>query len=275
MTYDPLRRSLRDAAAVEPRGDGDYSVELSDLYSVMGRPHGGYLQCVVAAGALAEASAQGATHVHATAVSTNFVAAPRTGSSDLRAEVRRVGRGASFVHVALSQDGHLTSESLVTLGTLSDEPARYQGGAPPDVATLSACRPSDGRGEPNIMRVLDLRLDPAYASWRQGEVVGLGDVRGWLRLDDAEATWDAWNVHFAADALPPATFPLGSTGWVPTLQLTSYVRRIPVGEWLIGHQWCEVVADGTVDERCELFDVEGALVASSSQLAMVRFGAGA
>jgi acyl-CoA thioesterase len=78
----------------------------------------------------------------------------------------------------------------------------------------------------------------------------------------------------ASDAMPPATFPLGSSGWVPTLQLTTYVRRVPRSEWLRARQWCVVVADGLVDERCELFDDRDELVASSSQLAMVRFPGG-
>ena len=98
-----------------------------------------------------------------------------------------------------------------------------------------------------------------------------GEVKGWLRLDDGGGPWDAWSLLLASDAMVPGTFPLGSSGWVPTLQLTSYVRRIPTSEWLRARQWCIVIADGLVDERCELFDDRGELVASSSQIAMVRF----
>jgi acyl-CoA thioesterase len=58
---------------------------------------------------------------------------------------------------------------------------------------------------------------------------------------------------------------------VPTLQLTSYVHQIPVGEWLRARQWCVVITDGVVEERCEIFDARDQLVATSSQLAMVRF----
>ena len=79
---------------------------------------------------------------------------------------------------------------------------------------------------------------------------------------------------FAGDALPPATLPLGSSGWVPTVQLTSYVRRVPKSEWLRGRRLAVVIADGLVDERCELFDETGQMVASSSQLAMVRLPGG-
>lgn len=268
-------RSLRTATGVEPLAPGRYSAQLSPFYSVLDRAHGGYLQCVMASGALAAASDEGATHLHATAVTTSFMAAPETGSVELITDVRRVGRGVSFVHVMMTQKGLVTCESLVTLGVLrEDSTARYMGTPPPTMASLGECRQSTGSDEVNIMRVVDLRLDPTSAGWWSGEYSDRGEVRGWMRFDDGGGPWDALSLHFACDAMPPATFPLGSSGWVPTLQLTSYVRRIPTGEWLRARQWCTVVADGTFDERCDLFDERGELVASSSQLAMVRFPSG-
>ena len=42
-------------------------------------------------------------------------------------------------------------------------------------------------------------------------LVAQAEIRAWLRLADGEASWDAWNILFAADALPPATLPLGSS----------------------------------------------------------------
>ncbi len=108
-----------------------------------------------------------------------------------------------------------------------------------------------------------------------GEVSERAEIKGWLRLDDGESSWDAWSVLFASDALPPATFPLGSSGWVPTLQLTSYVHQVPRSEWLRARQWAVIVAEGLVDERLDLFDDTGTLVASSQQIAMVRFPEGA
>ena len=268
-------RALRDAAAVEPLGGGRYGVEISSYYTIMGgRPNGGYLQCVMANGALAAAAEMGSTHLHATSVSTNFVNAPLPGPAIVRADVRRVGRGVSFVHVVLEQEGVVTTESLVTVGTLHDSEARYMDAPVPEIADLAQCRQSTTSDEINITRVLDLRLDPSCTGWWSGESSESGDLRGWLRLNDGDAAWDAWSLLFASDAMPPATFALGSSGWVPTLQLTTYVRRIPIGEWLRARQWCVVIADGTVDERCELYDDSGQLVASSSQIAMVRFPGG-
>ena len=265
-------RSLRDAAAVDPLGPGRYAGEISDDYTVVGHPNGGYLQCLLANAALAAASDEGAAHVHTTAITTNYVIAPNVGPVELRTVVRRVGRSVSFVHVELVQDAIVTSESLVTLGALAgDATVRYRHPKVPELAPIDECVRRTAAEEIKLMGVVDLRLDPSCATWLDGERSDLAEVKGWLRLDDGVGVWDAWTLLFASDGLPPATFPLGSSGWVPTLQLTSYVHQVPVGEWLRARQWCVVITDGVVEERCELFDARDQLVATSSQLAMVRF----
>jgi acyl-CoA thioesterase len=221
---------------------------------------------------LAAASDDGSTHLHATAVAANYSSAPVIGPAQLITEVRRVGRGVSFVHVTLVQGDRVETEAVVTLGTLRDSASRYMDAHVPEVAPLEECVSLEA-SEESIHQILDLRLDPSCTGFMTGTTSNDGQVTGWMRLNDGDASWDPWSLLFAADAMPPATFPLGSSGWVPTLQMTTYVRRIPVGEWLRARQWCVVVADDLVDERCDLFDERGELVASSSQLAMVRFRA--
>ena len=275
MSDTPHARALRDAASVEPVAPGRFRAELSEYYTIVGHPNGGYLQTVMASGALAAAAEAGATHVHATAVTTNYMGGPAVGTAELRTDVRRVGRGVSFVHVTLLQDDVVTTESLVTLGSLRDDAVAHYDDAPaPAMAPLADCPEANNLDEVNLRSVVDVRLDPEYAKWATGEFDGRGEIRGWLRLNDGDASWNPWSLLLASDAMPPATFPLGSSGWVPTLQLTSYIRRVPTGEWLRARQWCVVVSDGLVDERCELFDERGHLVASSSQIAMVRFPGG-
>ncbi len=275
MSVDGENRSLRDAAAVEPLGPGRYSATIADHYTVLGRPHGGYLQCVLANAALAAASADGSANQHVTAITTNYVSSPELGPCEVLTDVRRIGRSVAFVHASLVQGDILTNESLVTIGTLKeDSTLHYQDASVPRLAPLDECLRRTADAEIELRGVVDFRLDPSSAAWLNGGTSDRGEVRGWLRLDDGDTSWNAWNLLFASDGLPPATFPLGSSGWVPTLQLTTYVRRIPVGEWLRARQWCVVVADGLVDERCELFDERGEMVASSSQLAMVRFPTG-
>jgi acyl-CoA thioesterase len=267
-----MGRALRDAAAIEQAGPGCFRVELSPLYTVMGHPNGGYLQCVIANAAAAAGSEEGARHLHVTSISTNYVRSPDVGPAQILADVRRVGRDVSFVHVTLRQGDVITTESLVTLGTLHDiSLARYIDAPPVEFATLEACHVIPENVGATYMSLVDLRLDPTSVGWWLGEKCDRAEVKGWVRLNDGDASWNVWNILFACDVMPPATMPVGSSGWVPTLQLTSYVRRVPQSEWLRVRQWCVVIADGTLDERCELFDDRGEMVASSSQLAMVRF----
>jgi acyl-coenzyme A thioesterase PaaI-like protein len=269
--FDPVL--LADAAAVEPDGDGRYLVDLAPQFTVFDYPHGGYLQCVLAGAAVAAASDAGAAHVHATAVSTNFISPPAVGPALLVTSVRRVGRGVSFVHVVLSQEGIVTTEALVTVGSLGEStPVRYQSSVPPAIADVRECIELPVHEGITIQQSVEFRADPSSAEWWNG-ARGPGELVLWMKLSDGGGPWNPWSVLLATDALPPATLPLGSTGWVPTLQLTSYVRRIPGSDWLRARQWCVVVAGGLVDERCELFDDAGEMVACSSQLAMVRFAA--
>jgi acyl-CoA thioesterase len=272
MSANDTNRSLRDAAAIEPVGPGRYIVEISDDYTVLGKPNGGYLQCVLGNAALAAASDQGSNHVHVTAITTNYSGAPTVGRAELQTEVRRVGRSVSFVHVMLVQEDVVMCEALITLGTIRDSvTVRYLDAPAPVLAPLDQCIRRTVVEEIKLLRVVDFRLDPSSEEWLEGGISEKGEVRGWLRLDDGASQWDAWSLLFASDGMPPATFPLGSSGWVPTLQLTSYVHAVPAGEWLRARQWCTIINDGRVEEHAELFDSTDVLVASSCQLALVRF----
>ncbi len=269
-----MERVLATAAAVERTSEDRYAISLSKYYSVVGRPNGGYLQCVMANAALDAAQHHGAPHRHATAITTNYIGAPHTDAPDIeiRTDVRRVGKGASFVHATLYEHGDLRTESVVVLGTLhAESPVRYTEGTQFDVAPREQCLRRQMTEDINMTYSAELLLDPSCAQWYDGTTSDRGEIKGWIRLDNPGVSWDPWSVLFATDALPPATFPLGSTGWVPTLQLTSYVRSVPLSEWLRVRQWCVVVDGDLVDERCELYDERGRLVALSSQLAMVRF----
>jgi acyl-CoA thioesterase len=264
---------LRNAASVSPVSPGVYEAHLSPHYTVLGHPNGGYLQCVMASAALAGVVDEGSPHLHVTGISTNFISGPTADSVQLHVDVRRIGKGASFAHVTMQQGGEVLVESTVTLGTLKDDSSvRYHDATVPPISRLEDSDSSWGPVEDvAMMGKVELRLDQSTDGWLRNEFAEKAEIKGWMRLNDGDASWNAWNVLFACDAMPPATLPIGSSGWVPTLQLTSYVRRIPEGEWLRIRQWCQVIADGLVDERCELFDERGELVACSSQLAMVRF----
>jgi hypothetical protein len=95
-------------------------------------------------------------------------------------------------------------------------------------------------------------------------------LRGWTRFADGRQP-DVLSLLFLADAMPPATLMIGSTGWVPTLQMSVAVRAHPAPGWLSIRMTAGLVTGGMVDETCVLWDSRGRMVGQSTQLARVRF----
>jgi hypothetical protein len=210
------------------------------------------------------------------ATSSHFLSAPAWESEvRVRVELLRGGRRASQVRATLlGDDGTPCVESLITLGTLHADGEPWFDDTPavalPDEA---ACfrMPTNPPGAPfvvHILGVVEERMDPACL-----EPTGEAEWRGWARLVDDEPR-DAVSLLLAADCFPPATNRLGSFGWVPTLELTAYVRSLPAPGPLRIRQRARLVDDGWMDEACDIWDSRGRLVAQATQLAGVRIPEG-
>jgi Thioesterase-like superfamily len=263
------------ATAVSALGEGAYRAELDESYSILGKPNGGYLLAVAARAATTELAAIGTTHPHCVAASASFVRAPKCGPADVAVTVHRSGTKVSQVHAAIIQDGRVTVDTILACSRLdAGTKPRYEEPCTVTVADLEHCPRVAPGGPPGegvtIMDRVELHLDPATTGFSRGEVVDEAEVRGWLRLADGRPL-DPLALLFASDALPPATFPIGSSGWVPTIQLSVYVRGLPAPGWLLARQRAKLVAGGLVDEVCELWDSTGRVVVQATQLAMVRF----
>lgn len=234
--------------------------------------HGGHLLERVTAAALARVD-----HPHPLAVSAHYLSAPRLGPVTVESDVLRVGRSVSTVHARLVQEGRACLDATVTAGRLP-EPGRpvYATGAPPVLPPVEEClRNERQEGEPRngITEQLDLRLDPSAAGWLSTPS-GVAEVRGWVRYaegpDGRRREPDPLALVCLADALPPVTFALGLKGWVPTVELTVHVRALPAPGWLRLVQRSQVIADGWLDETCEIWDSTDRLVAQAVQLAGYR-----
>jgi hypothetical protein len=123
------------------------------------------------------------------------------------------------------------------------------------------------------MNRTDLRLDPESLAFTRGELSGRADLRGWVSFADDRPV-DALALLFFLDALPPATFGLAFTGWVPTLSLTAYVRACPAPGPLRIRQTAHSIDDHRVDEVCEIWDSTDRLVGQATQLAAIRIPEG-
>ena len=206
---------------------------------------------------------------------TSFIRAAKCGPCDVAVTVHRSGTKVSNVHAAILQDGRVVVDAVLVCGRLdaTSEP-RYEEPHSVVLADLADCPRVAPGGPPGegvtIMDRVELHLDPATTGFSRGEIVADAEVRGWLRLAEGRR-FDPLSLLFASDALPPATFPIGSSGWVPTIQLSVYVRGVPADGWLVARQRAKLVAGGLVDEVCELWDSTGRPVVHAVQLAMVRF----
>jgi hypothetical protein len=169
-------------------------------------------------------------------------------------------------------------DAVMVLGTLApgDEP-RYNAIAPLRIPPPDECvrlPPQTPEGVPvGVLVTTDLRLDPSTVPGAPQPAGGgspVAELRGWLRFADGREP-DASSLLYFVDAIPPATLLIGSTGWVPTLSMSVYVRARPAPGWLGIRFSAGLVAAGTVDETCTLWDSDGHVVAQATQLARLRF----
>ncbi len=264
-----------DATTVRPAGDGLWDVDLRDEFTIVnGHPNGGYLLAVLGRAAVA---AVGQDDRHVVGATATYVTPPTTGPALVRTEVLRQGRTASQVRAALVQDDRVTVDVVMTVAALADEPASWGAVPPVELPDEATCRADlrtgrsalPGFDEPPLAKVLRISFDPAVLSFLSGAPSGHGELRAWLSLAD-DRPWDPMSLLFAVDALPPATFEVALTGWVPTLSLTAYIRAIPAPGPLSVRFRANVIAGGFVDETADLWDSTGRLVAQSTQLAAIR-----
>jgi acyl-coenzyme A thioesterase PaaI-like protein len=266
----PVQRFER-VTALTAIGDGRFSAEVSPEWTIGGKPNGGYLLAML--GRAAEAVAARDSVV---AASAHYMHSPDPGPVMIRAEVLRAGRSASQVRAQMRQGDQACVEALVTTGLLDGSIPYWDRGAPAvgdatydQAARLTPRLPNLNRVA--IMEQIDVRLDPSSAGFTSGQPSGRGELRGWLELPEAEP-FDPVSLLFAVDAFPPATFDIELAGWVPTLELTAYIRALPVPGPVRILQRAQMISSQRVDEACFIWDRTGRLVAHGTQLAGIRLG---
>lgn len=273
-SVDP-RPIFDEATEVRPGPAAEtWVVELRDEFTIVnGHPNGGYLLAVLGRAALA---ALDEPDRHVLAATATYIAPPTTGLTTIRTEVQRRGRTASQVRAVLVQDDAARVDVTMTIGTLDAGPPQWGQISPPDLAAEDVCRAATGAmpspitgGPPPLARVMASAFDPATLGFATGQPSGTGELRGWLRFADGR-DWDPLALLLAVDAMPPATFEVAMTGWVPTLTLTAYIRAVPVPGPLRFRFRVGVIAAGKADETCEVWDSADRLVAQSTQLAAIR-----
>jgi acyl-coenzyme A thioesterase PaaI-like protein len=262
-----------EVSSIEAVAPGRFEGDVDPEWTIGGKPNGGYLLAM-----LGRAAASVGEHPHVIAASAHYLRSPDPGPVVIDAELLRGGRSASQVRARLVQDGRACVEALLTTSRLDSSAKPYwSDGLPPigrvafeDCDRLVPSTPNGMRVA--IMEQVEVRLEPpGSGSLRAGRGGGRGELRGWLALPDCEP-FDTSSLLYAVDAFPPATFDIEFAGWVPTLELTAYVRALPSPGPVRVLQKAHLIDGGRVDESCWVWDSSDRLVATGHQLAGIRLG---
>ncbi|TWE13558.1 thioesterase superfamily protein [Prauserella muralis] len=266
MDFEPT--SFGAAVAVRSLGDGTFTADLRQEWSIGGHPHGGFLMALLAKAGVAALAERGEA-ADPMAVSTEFLRPPAVGPVLLRTDIRKIGRRATVVAVGLEQRGRSCVEARVTVGRLptrrpvwNDAPA-LPAEPPPGAITLSS---ESSGGMFHLAKGCDVRVDPATAGFLVGRTGDPPRLRLWARPRDGDA--DAFFALLAGDINPPVVFNLGRVGWVPTAQLTALVRSRPAPGWLRVHVDCRSIQDSWFDSDATVVDAQGRIVCQARQLAL-------
>jgi hypothetical protein len=258
--------------AVTPLSPGVLSAELSPGWSILHALNGGYVLAVVG-----RALRLTLPHPDPFTVSAHYLTPSRPGPAEIRTEIVRTGRTVSTGAAALVQFEEDGSEVervrvLATYGDLDALTDEVRTSAkPPILPPAEECfgssdGPTDTFGDSTLLRRLDVRMDPATSGWAVGKPTGNGELRGWFSLADGREP-DPMSLLLAVDALPPAAFDLGITGWTPTVELTVHIRARPAPGPLRVTLATRNLAGGFLEEDAEVWDSGDRLVAQSRQLA--------
>jgi hypothetical protein len=275
----PEDLSFDAATALRPRSDGStFDLDIHPLWTVGDKPNGGFLLALLGRAAAQAIRGEGRETWAVQSATVTYLTTPALSKAEIRTTVLRQGRTASHVRAILVQSERTLVDAVMVLGVLGPgtEP-RYN-----DITLLRIPEPDQcvrlpprtPEGVPvGVLVTTDLRLDPLTvpaAPRPPGEGSPRAELRGWLRFADGRDPDPAALLYFV-DAIPPATLLIGSTGWVPTLSMSVYVRAHPAPGWLGIRFTANLVAAGTVDETCTLWDSRGHVVAQATQLARLRF----
>ena len=258
--------AFEEDTAVHPQPDGGYSAEVSDRWSIGGRPNGGYLMGIALTAIFEESP-----HPHPLSAAGHFLSPSDPGPATIQVTILKKGRSVSTAEAVLSQGGRQRLVLLASLGNLDEQrgPTRSMSAPPalPDDLVSSAGRPAP---HPIIER-FELLLPVAQSQVAAGVFdpnQSRAEFSGKIRFIDDMAPTIA-SLPLMVDAFPPAVFNLGLIGWTPTIELTVHMRGRARGIWQILHVSTRQLIDGLLEEDAELWNEDGTLVAQSRQLARV------
>ena len=250
--------------AVHKVGEGRFEAEFFDSWSIAGgTPNGGYLMALAT-----RAIAATVSHPHPLTVTGHYMKRSEIGPVEI--ETMQLGRSltTSTGMARLIQGGVQRTHFTATFTDFDIATGQSVVHAtPPDLPAPEDCVPMPRPdGAPRFQTMIDMRLHPDHAGWLKRSPHGVGEMAGYIQFKDGRPA-DLYSTLLFADAVPPAIFNVvGPTGWVPTIELTTHLRRRPVPGWLRFRFTTNVLTRGFFEEDGEIWDSDDRLIADSRQI---------
>ena len=255
------------ATRVTAIGDGRYAARVHDGWDIGGHANGGYLLALVAA-AMREATGRALP----VALSCHYLGPVNDADVTIDTTLVKTGKTFATAHATMRQNERVIVTAIGTYGdSLPDGAVEYSTHAMPKLPSFDVAVPraETGAGAPGLMNNVDVRLHPDDTGFARNAPKGDAHMRGWCAFRDGRPV-DPLALTLFCDALPPAMFNLsGAPGWVPTVQLSFYLRGTPDGSPVVTEFVTRQMHDGMFEEDGSIWNSSGELVAQSRQIALL------
>ena len=269
-------KRFQEALKLEYVEDNKFTVNPDTNYFVGSTPHGGYLMAIMH-------KALTSILPHSTAISSSVQYLDRIDAKPFELEIEsfKVSRGSSSGIVRLRQDDKVCTTFT---GTCSDFefmkgyddlqkplPNIFADKDKNDYLEMNYDKISKGF-TPSFIQQLECLIHPDHAWWNREIDSDSADnearCSAFLEMEGGKP--DQFCLSFYSDILPPVVCnKYGPLGWIPTITLTTHIRQLPTTSQLYADFIATDINKGYFEQDCNIWDLNGNLVASSRQLTRI------
>lgn len=262
--------------SVETDAFGRLTTAVSDQWSINRIPNGGYIMALMAnamapGGLVAGGDESKDVSRGPCIITVNYMEKCDTGEAEVK--LVSLSESGNFIRrqARLLQGG---KERIRAMGTFvkpfDTKMTQIYETAPGRLPAREDCMAAPSMPGFSLMDNVDLRMDPACCGWLEGRLTDRSVQQGWIRFKAPRQT-DIPAVTLFCDAFPPCVFATrGMRAWIPTIEYSVNVRRLPETPWLKGFFKTRFISSGLVEEDGELWDEKDHLIAVSRQIAKYR-----
>ena len=265
---------FQSALKLDQVSENIFSFTPDSRYFVGNTPHGGYLLALMN-------KALSSVLTHPNSINSNVYYLDRTEPkpAELHVEVIRTSRGSSMGQVRLMQNGKLTClfsalcsdfQYMKGHSGLETPLPEIMNSVPENQFKVMNYENFKAGSTPSFIQQLEMSVRPDHAWWDRDISMDVAEARCSAFLELKGGAADTFVLSYLADILPPVVQnKYGSLGWVPTLTLTCNIRQLPKTNRLFIDGLAKDISNGYFEQDCNIWDMDGNLVATSRQLAKI------